>query len=167
MGPDQQPLPPTAPLPAYIPSLATVSIGKDDGWPYKVVLVGRVPSTMLQEDTRRRALDGSPLGTRNTIQKVQPSRIVLTYSNVQINPTLKPEEFAFQAPPGAHVEDNTDTLLSMLEQALQAQIAQKRAAAAKEAPPLDQAIDVPKPDAAPAPPSSLPPAGASPTPAPR
>ncbi len=146
IGPDQQPLSPTASLPAYIPSLATVWIGKEDGWPYKVVLVGKVPS-MLQEDTRQLGADGRP----KAVQKVQPSRLVLTYSNVQLNTTLKPEEFAFQAPPGAVVNDDTVNLLNMLEQKLQARIAQKKQEAAKAEPLLNQAIDVPRSGAAPEP----------------
>jgi len=145
-GPDQQPLAPTASLPAYIPSLATVWIGKEDGWPYKVVLVGKVPS-MLQEDTRQLGADGRP----KAVQKVQPSRLVLTYSNVQLNTTLKPEEFAFQAPPGVVVNDNTVNLLNLLEQNLQARIAQKKQEAAKAEPLLNQAIDVPRSGAAPEP----------------
>ena len=139
VGPDQQPLSPTATLPPYIPSLATVSIGKEDGWPYKVVLVGRVPS-MLQEDSRPLGADGRP----KAVQKVQPSRITLTYSNVQLNTPLKPEEFAFQAPPGVRVDDNTDALLNVLEQTLQARIAQKKQEAAKAEPLLDQSIEVPR-----------------------
>ncbi len=139
IGPDQQPLAPTASLPAYIPSLATVWIGKEDGWPYKVVLVGKVPS-MLQDDSRQLGADGRP----KAIQKVQPSRIILTYSNVQLNTPLKPEEFAFQAPPGVHVDDNTEALLSVLEQTLQARIAQQKQEAAKAEPLLNQSIEVPR-----------------------
>ena len=135
IGPDQQPLSPTATLPAYIPSLATVWIGKEDGWPYKVVLVGRAPS-ILQEEGRQLGADGRP----KAVQKAQPSRITLTYSNVQLNPPLKPEEFAFQAPPGVRVDDNTEALLNMLEQTLQARIAQKKQEAAK-AEPLLGSID--------------------------
>ena len=150
-GPDQQPLAPTASLPAYIPSLATVWIGKEDGWPYKVVLVGKVPS-MLQEEPRQLGADGRP----KAVQKVQPSRIVLTYSNVQLNTALKPEEFAFQAPPGVRVDDNTDGLLNLLEQTLQTRIAQKKQEAAKAEPLLDQAIPVPRSGGA-LDPSTLPP----------
>ena len=161
VGPDQQTLSPTATLPAYIPSLATLWIGKEDGWPYKVVLVGRVPS-MLQQDVRQLGVDGRP----KAVPKVQPSRIVLTYSNVQLNTTLKPEEFAFQAPPGAHVDDSTDTLLNGLEQTLQARIAQKKQEAARAEPLLDQSIPVPSSGGASAP-SALPPVTTPPATAPR
>src|SRR5262249_47644877 len=36
LGPNQQPLPLTMPLPSYVPSLVVVYIGKADNWPYKV-----------------------------------------------------------------------------------------------------------------------------------
>ena len=42
VGPDQRPLPAMGPLPAYVPSLATLYLGKDDGWPYKLILVGKI-----------------------------------------------------------------------------------------------------------------------------
>ena len=85
-------------------------------------------------------------------QQVQPSRIVLTYSYVQLNTPIKPEEFAFQAPPGANVEDNTETTLKILDQAIQMQAMQKRAEAAKQdGPVLEQAIEIPKVPADPSP----------------
>ena len=150
VGPDQRPLPPTGPLPAFVPSLATLYIGQKDGWPYKMDLVGKIP-TILQ-DTRRIGPDGRPIGSRASIEKVEPSTIRLTYSNVQLDPTIKPEEFAFQAPPGATVEDNTDTTLKILLQAIQMQAMQKRAEAAKaEGPILDQPIEIPKVPADPSP----------------
>jgi len=150
VGPDQRPLPPTGPLPAFVPSLATLYIGKKDGWPYKMVLVGKVP-TILQ-DTRRIGPDGRPIGSRASIEKVEPSSIRLTYPNVQLDPTIKPEEFAFQAPPGASVEDNTETTLKILLQAIQMQAMQKRAEADKQSGPvLDQPIEIPKIPADPSP----------------
>ncbi|HMB02578.1 MAG TPA: hypothetical protein VKP69_02425 [Isosphaeraceae bacterium] len=150
LGPNQQPLPPTAPLPAYVPSLVKVWVGQEDGWPYKVELVGRVP-TVLLEDTRRYGPDGRPIGSRNSfnIQKVEPSRIELTYSNVQLNPDLKPDDFAFTAPPEARPDDHTDAILNGLEQAVQMRVARKWSEAAKGESTLPQSIEVPK--AAPAP----------------
>jgi len=115
------------------------------------VLVGKVPS-MLQEDSRQLGADGRP----KAVQKVQPSRIILTYSNVQLDTPLKPEEFAFQAPPGVRVDDNTEALLNVLEQTLQARIAQKKQEAAKAEPLLNQSIPVPGSGGAPAP-SAFPP----------
>ncbi len=55
VGPDQRPLPAMGPLPAYVPSLATLYLGKNDGWPYKLILVGK-QSSILQEP--RRGPDG-------------------------------------------------------------------------------------------------------------
>ena len=84
VGPDQRPLPPTGPLPAFVPSLATLYLGQKDGWPYKMVLVGKIP-TILQ-DTRRVGPDGRLIGSRASVEKVEPSTIRLTYSNVQLEP---------------------------------------------------------------------------------
>jgi outer membrane lipoprotein-sorting protein len=149
-GPDQRPVPATGPLPAFIPSLATVYLGKDDGWPYKLILVGKVP-TILQ-DTRLKGVDGRPIGRRSSIEKIEPSRIELSYSNVRLNPTLSDGEFAFSAPSDAMVEDNTEVILKSLEQAIQVQAMQKRAQAAQQdGPVLDQAIEIPKPPTEPTP----------------
>lgn len=150
VGPDQRPLPPTGPLPAFVPSLATLYLGQKDGWPYKMVLVGKVP-TILQ-DTRRVGPDGRLIGSRASVEKVEPSTIRLTYSNVLLEPVIRPEEFAFQAPPGANVEDTTETTRKILDQAVQFQAAQKRAEATKQdGPVLDQSIEIPKVPADPTP----------------
>ena len=54
VGPDQRPLPATGPLPAYVPSVATLTVGKDDGWPYKLVMVGKVPTILATPAPGRR-----------------------------------------------------------------------------------------------------------------
>ncbi len=150
VGPDQRPLPATGPLPAFVPSLATLHLGKDDGWPYRMDLVGKVP-TILQ-DTRRVGADGRRVGSLGSIEKIDASEIRLVYSNVQLNVAVRPEEFAFQAPPNATVEDNTELYIRGLDQAIQAQSLQKRAEAARqEGPDLQQSIDIPKPPADPTP----------------
>jgi outer membrane lipoprotein-sorting protein len=147
VGPDQRPLPATGPLPAYVPSLATLYLGKDDGWPYKIILVGKVP-TILQ-DTRRVGPDGRVTASKSSIEKVDPSKITLVYSNVLFNPNIRPDEFAFQAPPNANVEDTTETIIKGLDQAIQFQAMQKRTEAARqEGPILDTPIEIPKPPAA-------------------
>ena len=135
IGPDQRPLPPTGPLPAFVPSLATLYLGQKDGWPYKMILVGKVP-TILQ-DTRRIGPDGRPIGSRSSIEKVEPSTIRLSYTNVQLDSAIRPEEFAFQAPPGATVEDNTEPTLKIMKQAIEIQAMQKlrRGRQARRAPP--------------------------------
>ena len=150
VGPDQRPLPATGPLPAFVPSLATLYLGKDDGWPYRMELLGKVPTVLL--DTRRVGPDGKVIGSRSSIERIDASEIKLVYSNVQLNATVRPEEFAFQAPPNATVEDNTEIIIKGLDQAIQVQAMQKRAeAASQEGPVLDQPIDIPKPPADPTP----------------
>jgi hypothetical protein len=157
LGPNQQPLPALAPLPSYIPSLVSVYVGKEDGWPYKVLLVGQARTIL--EDTRPTGPDGKKIGPRSLIQKPLLTRIELSYQNVQLSPTIAAAEFAIpQAPPNAQVEDNTQAILNELEKAVQMKAAEKKAAEAgkDDNPLLDQSIPVPK--AAPAP---LPPSGAS------
>jgi outer membrane lipoprotein-sorting protein len=147
VGPDQRPLPLTGPLPAYVPSIATLYLGKDDGWPYKIILVGKVP-TILQ-DTRRVGPDGRVTTSKGSIEKVDPSKITLVYSNVLLNPNIRPDEFAFQPPPNANVEDTTETIIKGLDQAIQFQAMQKRSEAARqEGPILDTPIEIPKAPAA-------------------
>ena len=150
VGPDQRPLPATGPLPAYVPSLATLYLGKDDGWPYRMELLGKVPTILY--DLRRVGPDGKVIGSRSSIERIDASEIRLVYSNVQLNAAVRPEEFAFQAPPNATVEDNTEIIIKGLDQAILVQTMQKRAEAARqEGPVLDQPIDIPKPPADPTP----------------
>lgn len=168
VGPNQQPLPPLAPLPAYVPSLVKVWIGKENGWPYKVRLVGRVPNTLF--DTRKIGPDGKRIGSLNSIQTVRPTEIEIVYSNVKLNPELKADEFVFTPPQNAKVEDRTQLLVGMLDQAIQFKAAAKKAEAAKNAedPLLKQSIDVPKlepspsPNALPSPKAAAPPSETAP-----
>ncbi len=76
----------------------------------------------------------------------------LSYTNVRLNPTLEPKLFAFQAPPDAKVQDETEVILDGLEKAMQVEAAKKKNAAAEgkgEDAVLKQSIDVPKPPGAP------------------
>jgi hypothetical protein len=131
-------------LPPYIPMDGTLYLGKEDGWPYKLVLVGRKPSTVFE--TRRLGPDGRPIGSKSSIEKIDPSEIKLTYSNVKLNAKLRLEEFAFTAPPSANVEDNTEALVKGLDQAIQLEAQRKKNEAAKrEGPVLDQPIELPSP----------------------
>jgi outer membrane lipoprotein-sorting protein len=150
IGPDSRPVPQSGLLPPYIPCDATLYLGKDDGWPYKLILVGRKPSTVF--DTRRIGPDGRRIGTKSSIEEIVPSRIVLVYSNVRLNPTIRVEEFAFQAPPTAQVDDSTELMVRGLDQAIQMQADRKKAdATRKEGPLLDQPIDIPPPPSTPQP----------------
>jgi hypothetical protein len=131
-------------LPAYIPMDATLYLGKEDGWPYKLILKGRKPSTVFE--TRRLGPDGRPIGSIGSIEKIEPSEIRLTYTDVKLNAKLKLEEFAFTAPPSASVEDNTESLVKMLDQAILLETQRKKnEAAKKEGPMLDQPINLPSP----------------------
>jgi hypothetical protein len=152
-------------LPSYVPSIAHVWVGKDDGWPYLVEIEGRVPAVVL--DTRIIGPDGKPIGAKTKVKEVEPTKIVLTYTNVQVNADLKAESFAFQPPDDANVLDETERLLAVLEQSTTAAEMRKKAADASQGEALPQ-IPVPSPDgaAAPAPLDGLAPP-APPTPAPK
>jgi outer membrane lipoprotein-sorting protein len=143
LGPNQQPLPATAALPAYIPSQATVSIGKADGWPYEVRLAGQMPSVIVE--TRRIGPDGRPIGSLSSRQTIDPSVVELTYSNVTLDPKLTGNEFVYNPPASVRPDDITETLLSGLEQMIQNKINQQKAETARADPLLNQSISVPKP----------------------
>jgi hypothetical protein len=148
LAPNQQPLPPSAPLPAYVPSQATLTIGKEDGWPYKLRLAGRQPTVLF--DTRRVGPDGRPVGTLSSVQKgaIEPSIITLTYTLVTLDPSFKAADFEFRVPATGRVEDSTEQILSELENMIQATIAAKKAETAKGEPTLPEKITVPAPPAA-------------------
>ncbi|MFM1801064.1 MAG: hypothetical protein RJA81_416 [Planctomycetota bacterium] len=143
-APGQQPLPTNAPLPAYIPSIVRAWIGKDNGWPYQIRLVGRAPS----EINLNQALigpDGRPIRRPSAGPNVVPSSMTLTYSNVKLNPILKPEQFAFTAPPSVtgQVADDTEEFLSILDRLIAEAEARQRAAGLGESS-LKQSIPIPK-----------------------
>jgi outer membrane lipoprotein-sorting protein len=145
IGPDQQRMPLVGSLPPYMPSRVTLTLGKEDGWPYKLSLIGVKPSILTSRPLRKTTVDGR-LATREERETVIPTEINLVYSNVRINPTIRVEEFAFQAPPGAKVEDDTEAIVKGLNQAIQAEAARKKVEAArKDGPLLPESIDVPSP----------------------
>lgn len=136
VGPNQQPLPPTIPLPPYLPANVAAWIGQEDGFPYKVEMYGNPPS-MLTADTRRIGPDNKPIGPKPATQKVEPSRIVLRYLDVKVNPPIKPEQFGWQPPADAKgVVDMTEQYLARIDQAIQYETARKKSEAAKTADPL-------------------------------
>jgi outer membrane lipoprotein-sorting protein len=143
-GGDTRPVAPNGLLPPYIPSDASLYLGKDDGWPYKLILAGRPPT--IVQDTRKKGPDGRPIGSLSSIERPVPTRIELVYSNVQLNPAIRVDEFAFQAPPAASVDDGTEMMVRGLDQALQMQAERKKAEAAKkEGAVLEQSINIPSP----------------------
>ena len=65
---------------------------------------------------------------------------------MKLNAKLRLEEFAFQAPPTANVDDGTEGLVKVLDQAIQMEVQRKKnESAKKEGPVLDQPIDIPSP----------------------
>ena len=144
VSPDGRQLAAAGFLPPYIPMDGTLYLGKDDGWPYKLVLVGRKPSPLFE--TRRLGPDGRPIGSKSSIEKITPSEIRLTYSEVKLNAKIRLDEFAFQAPPAAVVDDSTEAIVKGLDQAISMETQRKKSEAAKkEGPVLDQPIDIPPP----------------------
>jgi outer membrane lipoprotein-sorting protein len=129
IGLDGRPVAAAGFLPVYIPMDATLYLGKEDGWPYQLVLVGRKPSVL---ETRRTGPDGRPVAVKGSIDKVIPGEIKLVYTDVKLNAKLRLEEFAFQAPPTANVDDSTEMLIKGLDQAIQVEIQRKKNEAAKK-----------------------------------
>jgi len=167
VGPGQQPPSATAPLPPYIPSNVYVWISQDDSWPLKIEMVGNALSMLGQQpDYRKRAVDGSPMGPKIPPPKVEPSRIILVYTNVKINPDLKPKAFDYQeAASATNVRDDTDDLLAFLDRAIQVETTRKKAEAAKSDVVLPGVgIEVPKADSGPAAPANSGPTTAAPAP---
>ncbi|WP_165230848.1 LolA family protein [Aquisphaera insulae] len=147
-GPDSRPIPATGPLPPIIPSQAILYLGKDDGWPYKINLVGTVP-TLLQRP--RFGPDGRPL-PKNLTENIEPSKMDLVYSDVKLDASIPASMFAWQAPPNASVEDDTDTILNVLDRTIQAQAMVKRAQAVQQdGPVLNQSLEIPTPPSEPTP----------------
>jgi hypothetical protein len=143
---------PIGPLPPYIPSVAALTLGREDGWPYRLELKGRIrPSQALEPK--------SAVGSASSsARQEQISTITLRYSNVRLNAEIDPSRFAFQAPdprvvPNVVVVDQTEDFLAELEKiAQQTQLAKKAEAAAKEAPQdglFTQPIPVPRTTPAP------------------
>src|SRR5262249_51416856 len=144
VGPDARPVGPNGVLPPFIPMDATLYLGKEDSWPYKLLLEGRPLTTLY--DLRRTGPDGRPIGAKSTIERVPRTKIALAYLNVNLNATIKAEEFYFPTPTNASVEDDTEQILKGLDRALEVEAQKKKAEAArKEGPVLDQPIDLPRP----------------------
>ncbi len=129
-GPDSRPILLNELLPAYIPSEALLYLGKDDGWPYKLVLMGRPVSVLL--DTHKVGSGGRRIGSISSLEKLDPTRLTLEYTNVKLNATLPIDEFVFQAVSTAHVDDNTEVIVRMLDHEIAMQAGRKKAEAANK-----------------------------------
>jgi hypothetical protein len=149
-GPDQRQVAMTGMLPPYVPKRANLYLGKEDGWPYKLELLGQAQTAVI--DTRKTGPDGRPIGSLRSIETVDPTRIVLEYTKVKLNPPLDVSQFAFQAHSTALVEDGTEMIVKQLDSIIAMQAERKKAdAAKKEGPVLEQSLDIPPPPGAPAP----------------
>jgi hypothetical protein len=135
-------------LPPYIPMDATLYLGKDDGWPYQLILQGRETSDLA--DVRKKGPDGKIVGSKASREKIPRTKITMTYSNVKLNAVIRQDEFVFQAPANASVSDDTESLLKSLDRALEASAQKKKSdAARKDGEIIDKTIEVPVPAGAP------------------
>jgi hypothetical protein len=132
---------PSGLLPSFVPSHVTLYLGKDDGWPYRVLLEGRLPSFM-----RDQILDpsGRPIGRKSALTKERPTRLALRYT-LSDRP-IDPAEFAFEVPPNIPVQDDTEIRAAALEAAIEKQAALKRSQGTGGGDALDQSLPVPRPD---------------------
>jgi outer membrane lipoprotein-sorting protein len=131
---DSRPDSPQRLLPPYIPGEATVYLGKADYWPHKVILAGTQPAVAM--DTRRRGLNGEPIGARSSIIKLEPTRIVLTYSNVQRPAAIPDDRFRAPTPRGTAAEDRTKSIIDAIDQAPRIQDGKKKGETSREDKPL-------------------------------
>ena len=153
-GPNDRPLPPTAPLPPYVPSNVQIFIAKDTLWPYRIEMIGKAPTDMLNEVQEYDKATGRPIGARRAPPKVEPSRITLLYTLLPESEIKPDEQFVFTIPRGGTQPiDGTDQFLSQLDQMIQIQQNEKRAreAAGEEAETMIKAppLDLPSPTPAP------------------
>jgi outer membrane lipoprotein-sorting protein len=141
--------PMSGPLPPYVPGLVTLSLGKADGWPYQVSFEGRMPAQIEQQKKKieQPQLDaaGRPVGNKLSAPSAKPSKITLAYSKVEINAIIPDETFAFAPPEGAKPRDDTDLLVSQLEQVIAAQAERKKQQAEKSGPVLEGTLPAPGP----------------------
>jgi outer membrane lipoprotein-sorting protein len=134
LGPDIRPVGPRGGLPPFVPGTAVLYLGKTDYFPYKLVLAGEEPAVPL--DTRRRGLNGEPIGARSSIEKFVPTRVVLTYSGVKLNVTIPEDQFRAPTPSGAAATDRTEPIIKELDQAVSVEADRKKREAVREEEPL-------------------------------
>ena len=118
IGPTAAPCSRSGFLPPYIPMDATLYLGKDDGWPYKLS-PRRADSRRSCSTPARWAPTADPSARRARSKRSTPTQDHADYSDVKLNATIRLDEFAFQAPATATVEDNTEMIVKGLDQAIQ------------------------------------------------
>ena len=119
--------------------------------PTSWILVGKVP-TILQ-DTRRVGPDGRLIGSRSSIEKVEPSKIKLVYSNVQLNPGSPPRGVRLPGAPQRHRrgQHRADSSRASTRPSRPRPCRNEPRPPSQEGPVLDQSIEIPKPPADPTP----------------
>jgi hypothetical protein len=108
---------PTGPLPPYVPSIVALTIGQEDGWPYRVEMKGRVrvgPGAGMAKKAETKPQVQAP-------RQDQVSSIVLTYQNVKLNTEIGRERFAFSVPdsrlaPNVQGVDQTEDWLTRIKE---------------------------------------------------
>jgi hypothetical protein len=126
---------PMAPVPAYIPGIVSVWIGKEDGWPYQVLLQGKKRPDIAAERKIQLGPDGRPIGNITKQEEEPLSRFLLRYEEVELNPVLDDADFFFSVPSAAQsqVRDTTAERLAELDNVAKMLAAQKQMEAAKGA----------------------------------
>ncbi len=130
-------------FPAYVPSVVTVWLGQEDGWPYKIKLEGKVPSVV--RDNRMLGPDGRPIGRKSLVANEKPTSITLLYRLE--DRAVGPRDFLFQPPPGVKVQDDTERFAAELETTISNLAARKRNEAAS-GPLIDEPVTAPRPEPA-------------------
>lgn len=143
--PDARPGSKVPKVPPYIPSLATLTLDKATGWPYRVELRGSPEIGLF--DTRAVGLDGQRIGSLSSIEKTQPSEFILVYTNVDFAPTLSDADFPIPKPPqGAEIKDETNDILARVDALIAGEVLRRRIEEAKANDSvLPRPIDIPTP----------------------
>ncbi|HEU5118422.1 MAG TPA: hypothetical protein VFT74_17550, partial [Isosphaeraceae bacterium] len=98
-------------LPPYVPSIVTLWMGEEDGWPYQVQLEGRVP--LIPMDDRVVGPSGRVEGRKSATKQEKPSKILLHYR--RNDHEVRPSDFVFQVPPNVEPVDETDQIVTLME----------------------------------------------------
>jgi len=78
-------------------------------------------------------LNGEPIGSLRSIEKVPVSRFVLTYSNVKLNAPFSFDQFPMPARTGLVADDRTQPLIKRLDEAIGIEVKRKKDEADREA----------------------------------
>jgi len=143
-------LQPLAPVPSYVPSLVTVWLDTENGWPLQVLLVGK-QSSILAQSAQQPRIDpatGRPIGNIVAEQE-PPSRFRLRYEQIDFDPEIPEGAFSFRVPDDARdrLVDTTETILNQLEMQARSLAAMQEQGEDPES--MRDLLDVPPIDATP------------------